>query len=298
MNLGAYVKESETSKAPAHASSLSFPRFQRTKKTYGKLVCDHKLNKAKEERVRLTVGGDRLYYTGEVETSTALINSTLSTKDFEMTMMDIKNYYLGTPLPIYEYMRLTLSIISDEIITKYNLRSISVGGWVYLEMRKGMYGLKQSGLLANQLLQQILAHYSYYPARHTPGLWLHKTRSIAFTLDEDDFAVKYVGEYNARHLSNALLRHYEIATDWGGTVYSGITLKWDYQQRTRDILIHGCVTNVLKNSSTTYQNIHTTHHPSMTCQSMAPKYSTPPGMKHHSFPPSNALTSKRSQDQF
>jgi hypothetical protein len=37
-----------------------------------------------------------------------------------MMMMDIKNYDLGTPLPIYEYMRFPLSIIPDEIITKYN----------------------------------------------------------------------------------------------------------------------------------------------------------------------------------
>jgi hypothetical protein len=49
-----------------------------------------------------------------------------------MMMMDIKNYYLGTLLQRYEYMRLPLSIIPDEIITRYNLRAISVGGWVYL----------------------------------------------------------------------------------------------------------------------------------------------------------------------
>jgi hypothetical protein len=48
-----------------------------------------------------------------------------------MMMMDIRNYYLVTPSPRYEYMRLPLSIIPDEIITKYNLRTISVGGWVY-----------------------------------------------------------------------------------------------------------------------------------------------------------------------
>jgi hypothetical protein len=77
--------------------------------TYGKLVCDYKPNKAETERVRLTVGGDRLDYTGDVETSTAdittfkiLINRTLSTEDAEMMMMDIKTYYLGTPLPIYD----------------------------------------------------------------------------------------------------------------------------------------------------------------------------------------------------
>jgi hypothetical protein len=71
-----------------------------------------------------------------------------------MMMMDIKNYYVGTPLPIYEYMSLPLSIIQYENFTKYNLGEISVGCWVYLEIGKGMYGLKQAGLLANHLLQQ------------------------------------------------------------------------------------------------------------------------------------------------
>jgi hypothetical protein len=163
-----------------------------------------------------------------------------------MMMMDITNYYLGTPLTGYEYMRLPLSIILDEIIIKYNLWAIYVGGWVYLEIHKGMYGLKQAGLLANQLLQQRFPPYSYYPARHTQGLWLHKTRSTAFTLVVDEFSVKYMGKDNAHHLRNALLRHYEITTDWGGTLYSGMTLKWDYKQRTCDISMPGYITNVLK----------------------------------------------------
>jgi hypothetical protein len=75
-----------------------------------------------------------------------------------MMMMDIKNYYVGMPLTRYHYMRLPFSIIPDEIITKYNLHEISVGGWVYLEIRKCMYSLKKAGLLDNQLLQQRLAH--------------------------------------------------------------------------------------------------------------------------------------------
>jgi hypothetical protein len=54
-----------------------------------------------------------------------------------------------------------------------------------------------------------------------------------------------VGKDNAHHLRNALLRHYEITTDWGGIVYSGMTLKWDYQKRTCDISMQGYVTNVL-----------------------------------------------------
>jgi hypothetical protein len=45
-------------------------------------------------------------------------------------MMDINNYYLGTPLPMYEYMRLPISIIPDEIIEKYGLKKLTVDGWV------------------------------------------------------------------------------------------------------------------------------------------------------------------------
>jgi hypothetical protein len=89
-----------------------------------------------------------------------------------------------------------------------------------------MYGLKQAGLLANQLLQTRLAPFGYYPARHTQGIWLHKTRPISFTLGVDDFAVKYIGKQHAEHLRNALLQNYELATDWSATVYSGMTLKW------------------------------------------------------------------------
>jgi hypothetical protein len=141
----------------------------------------------------LTVGGDILDYSGDVATSTAdittfkiLINSTLSTEDAAMMMMDINNYYLGTPLPRFEYMKMLLSRFPEEIVQKYNLNALAVECWVYIEIRKDVYGLKQAGLLTNQLLQTRLAPFGYYPARHTPGLWLHHNRPIFFTLVVDD----------------------------------------------------------------------------------------------------------------
>jgi hypothetical protein len=114
------------------------------------------------------VGGDILDYAGDVATSTAnittfktLINSTLSTEDAAMVMMDINKYHMGTPLPRYEYMRLLLSRFHEYIVRKYNPNALAVDGWVYIEIRKGIYGLKQSGLLANQLLQKRLALFGY-----------------------------------------------------------------------------------------------------------------------------------------
>jgi hypothetical protein len=83
--------------------------------TDSKIVCDYKPHKKEKERVRLTLGGDRLDCSGDVTTSTAdittfkiLINSTLYTEDSAMMMMDINNYYLSTPLTRFEYMKMLL----------------------------------------------------------------------------------------------------------------------------------------------------------------------------------------------
>jgi hypothetical protein len=74
-------------------------------------------------------------------------------------MIDINYYYLGTPLPRFEYMKMLLSRFPEEIVQKDNLNALAADGWVYIETRKGMYDLKQAGLLANQFLQTCLAPF-------------------------------------------------------------------------------------------------------------------------------------------
>jgi hypothetical protein len=73
-----------------------------------------------------------------------------SIQDAVMMMMDIKKYYIGIPLTRFEYMIMLLSRFPEEIVQKYNLNALALYGWVYIEILKGMFGLKQSGLLANQ----------------------------------------------------------------------------------------------------------------------------------------------------
>jgi hypothetical protein len=41
-------------------------------------------------------------------------------------------------------MKMLLSRFPEEIVQKYNLNALAVDCWVYIEIRKGMYGLKQS----------------------------------------------------------------------------------------------------------------------------------------------------------
>ena len=76
----------------------------------------------------------------------------------------------------FEYMKLKLSALPVEIIKEYKLLSIATpDGSVYVEVRKGMYGLLQAKKLANELLEKRLNKHGYYQSTIVPGLWTHKT---------------------------------------------------------------------------------------------------------------------------
>jgi hypothetical protein len=89
--------------------------------------------------------------------------------------------------------------------------------------------------LANDKLVKHLAKYDYAPTKHTPGLFTHATRPVAFSLVVDDFGIKYVGQEHAQHLVNAIRDLYTATTDWTGNLYCGISLAWDYTARTVDL---------------------------------------------------------------
>ena len=95
-------------------------------------------------------------YTGEISTETAGLelikvhwNSVLSTKKAKYMTMDISNMYLNTPLGRFEYMCMKLTDFPQEIIDEYKLNDIvNPNGWIYMEIRKALPGLCQSGALA------------------------------------------------------------------------------------------------------------------------------------------------------
>ena len=82
------------------------------------------------------------------------------------------------------------------------------------------------------------------------GLWKHKTRDIKFTLVVDDFGIKYTDRQDAEHLLHTLEEAgYKCSTDWEGSRYIGLTLKWDYENRTCDISMPGYVERALQRFS-------------------------------------------------
>jgi hypothetical protein len=85
-------------------------------------------------------------------------------------VVDIKNFYINTPLARFEYMVINLSSLPQDTIDEFGLLALVHDGRVYIEIQKGMYGLPQVGILANELLQRKLALDVYRPTEHTHGL--------------------------------------------------------------------------------------------------------------------------------
>ena len=132
-------------------------------------------------------------------------------------------------------MKFPINLISTEIIKQYNLQDIQHNGWVYLEIVKCMYDLKESRKLAFEQLMEELAPYGCGPCKYTTGLWKHKNNGITLVLCVDDFGIKYTDKATAQNLINALKIKYECTKDWTGSLYCGIKLDWDYERRHFDL---------------------------------------------------------------
>jgi hypothetical protein len=73
--------------------------------------------------------------------------------------MDIKDFYLNTPMARYEYMQLRIADMPEDVIAHYKLTDIAThNGYIYCEIQKGMYGLPQAGIIAQQLLENASRH--------------------------------------------------------------------------------------------------------------------------------------------
>jgi hypothetical protein len=223
------------------------------KATYLRVVSAMRPEKENPRRVRWTCGGDKVDYPFDVSTKTAdlttaklLINSVLSSKNAKFLTADLKDFYLGTPMQRYEYMRIPIDMLPAAIIEQYNLRPLIHNNAVFVEIRRGMYGLPQAGRLANDQLIKFLAPHGYAPVPLTPGLWRHQTRDLVFSLVVDDFGIRYTDIADAEHLIATLEGAYQVSLDWSGARYCGLSLHWDYANRTCDISMPGYVERALQ----------------------------------------------------
>jgi hypothetical protein len=112
--------------------------------------------------------------------------------------LDIKNFYLSTLLDQYKYMKILLVLFLEWIKQQNNLNSLALNGFIYLKMRRTVWGLPQAGILANKLLWKCLLPNGYFECPNPPGLWKHTRCPSIFTLVVDDFGVKLCWERTCR----------------------------------------------------------------------------------------------------
>jgi hypothetical protein len=198
-----------------------------------------------EYRIRSTYGGDKGDFHGPTRAETAdmstlkiLLNATVSEGARFMTI-DIRDFYLGTPLDRYEYMWVPVKHLPMATRDQYKLHDLIKDGKVLAEVHKGIYGLKQAGRLAQLRLLAHLAAHGYHQAEHTPCLFVHDTLNIKFVLTVDDFGVKYHSEADVGHLIRCLEELYTIRVDWAGTKFVGFTITHDRARRTITVSMPG-----------------------------------------------------------
>jgi len=194
--------------------------------TYGRVVVNYRPEKDDPYQTRLTVGGDRVNYPDDCGTPTVdlltvklLLNSVVSTPNAKFMTIDVKDFYLNTPMPA-------------DFVKQYDLAAKVTGdGYVYVKIRRGMYGLPLSGLLAHKLLEKRLNKEGYRQSELTPGFWTHDWRPISFTLCVNNFGAKYVGQEHADHLMTVLKKNYAISSDDKGKRYLGLDFSSDDKGR-------------------------------------------------------------------
>ena len=148
--------------------------------TYGCICANDRPEKEDPYRIWITIGGDRINYNEDCGTPTAyllavklLLNIIFYTAGPKFFTMDIKNFYLNTPLPRYEYFRFKISDMPDDFIKSYVLyQKATKEGYLYVECRRGMYGLPYAGLIAQELPEK------YWRSTVTPNAKWHQVYGL------------------------------------------------------------------------------------------------------------------------
>jgi hypothetical protein len=199
------------------------------------VVCEVHLEKDDPNLTWITIGGNCICYPGDVGTITALLellklllNSVLSWKGAHFSSINIKNFYLDTPMPKPKYVRIKISDIPDEFIDEYKLTGQDQDGWIYFKICQSCYSLPQAGILANDLLRFHLEAKGFYEAASTPGLWRHKWQPIQFCIILDSFGVEYVGLEHFNYLLGVLKKFHGVQYNMASNKVAGICIEWGY----------------------------------------------------------------------
>jgi len=156
--------------------------------------------------------GDRLHYPKDTNSSAISIldtkihiNSTISDtkKGARYMKIDMIFFCLGTTMEYFQYIGIPQHFIPEDIKKEYNL-VIELDGQAYFEIRRGIYGLKEAGIIA--YIVKNLAPFGHSPLCRIPRVWKQESRKTTFILCVDDFDIKYFNIGDAANINNSISR--------------------------------------------------------------------------------------------
>jgi hypothetical protein len=121
------------------------------KVTYANFICTMRPGKSEVYGIRMTVGGDRLEAyqnvrspaVGIIDTQLHL-NSTISDADkgARYATCDIKDFFLGSKMKIFQFMKIHRKNVPQAIIDEYNLTDdhFDDRGFIFMEIQKWPQG--------------------------------------------------------------------------------------------------------------------------------------------------------------
>jgi hypothetical protein len=132
--------------------------------TYGCVCINYRPEKDDPNQICLTIGGDRVNYPGNCGTPTVNmvtvklhLNSVILKTGACYCAIDLKDFYLMTPMAPPEFMCTKIKALPAKIIELYKLNNKATSdGFIFIKNQKGMYGLPQAGILAQELLEKRL----------------------------------------------------------------------------------------------------------------------------------------------
>jgi hypothetical protein len=84
--------------------------------------------------------GELLVRTADINTAKIHWNRVISNRKVKYMCLDIKKNYLTAALKYFEYMKIPLALFPSWIVKQYELAKHQKDGWVYLEMRRAIWG--------------------------------------------------------------------------------------------------------------------------------------------------------------
>ncbi len=151
-----------TTKTISFLTKQEIPQVQQKDITYNRIVCTYHIEKKNLYCTRITMGGNLVNYPDDCGTPTAdlmmvklMLNSIISTPNAKFMTIDLKDFYLLTPMSRYEYFKMKLELFPQDVINEYSLQNkVDADSNIFCEVKQGMYGLPHAKIITQELLTE------------------------------------------------------------------------------------------------------------------------------------------------